>query len=763
MSIISAPGKAFLFGEYAVLEGASAVVAAVDVRAFAWEVVPRSEGASQQDDPRCGWPACEPTAEILAATEVTNCWLVSQGKPTINSRPALDSRRFAPGLRKLGFGSSAAVTVATVAWMLEARGYQPSEDTTRAHVHRLAQKAHHDAQGGGSGGDVAASTFGGLLSIQRGKVTPLERPPWLHLAFFDAGESASTRALLADVQRSATTHQDVYAAAIRTLGDAADHAIQGLATPDAAAGYAQIREACRAHAVGLTQLEALAEVDINTPNIRGVMEIADSLDLCAKPSGAGGGDIVVAFATSRAALDKLSRRVWNDLGVRPISDIECAAQGVRTERRTPVSSRIAGLYQRSVEARQRAVSRMAGLEDGALSPAAQPSFGLAQADHMIENVVGLMSLPVGVATNFTINGRDVLVPMCVEEASVVAAASNAAKMIREGGGFVAHSDPPWMIAQIQLVCGPSATTSAKEVKATVLGDEENLFRLADDAHPRLIARGGGARELQVRILADDTVVVHLLVDCCDAMGANLINTVAEVVASPLEELTGWTPCLRILSNLSDARASHVRAHVPPEALASIDWSGEIVVDRIVEASRFAELDPYRATTHNKGIMNGVDAVVLATGNDWRAMEASAHAYAARAGRYRPLAVWNRDSRGWLVGAMSLPTAIGVVGGATRSHPAARAALEVLGTPNAKQLGLVIACAGLACNLAALRALATEGIQRGHMGLHARSIAAAAGAAGDEVPHLARKLIESGEIKLERARALLASIRASSAP
>ena len=343
------------------------------------------------------------------------------------------------------------------------------------------------------------------------------------------------------------------------------------------------------------------------------------------------------------------------------------------------------------------------------------------------------------------------------------AASNAAKMIRDGGGFIAHSDPPWMIAQIQLVCGPAATATAEEVQAKVLAHEAELLKIADEAHPRLIARGGGARVLQVRVLASDTVVVHLLVDCQDAMGANLINTVAEVAAAPLEALTGWTPCLRILSNLSDARASHVSARIPPSALASRDWSGEIVVDRIVEASRFAELDPYRATTHNKGIMNGVDAVVLATGNDWRAMVASAHAYAVRGGRYRPLATWTRDSRGWLSGTMSLPTAIGVVGGATRSHPAARAALQVLGTPHAKQLGLVIACVGLASNLAALRALATEGIQRGHMGLHARSIAAAAGARGDEVPRLARKLIDSGEIKLERARALLATIRASLAP
>ncbi len=762
MTVISAPGKAFLFGEYAVLEGSPAVVAAVDVRAFAWDVIEPDAEATSAEDPRQGWAACEPTPEVVAAIGVTNGWLVKQGLASVEARPALDSRRFAPGLRKLGFGSSAAVTVATIGWMLESRGRRLANEDTRAQVYALAVEAHHQAQAGGSGGDIAASTFGGLVAVQRGEVTPLTAPSWLHMSFFDAGAPASTRSLIREVREGADAAPTEYTAAIETLTAAARQGLEGLRTRDTTAGYRAVKDACATHADGLAQLESLANVEICTPSIQRVVELAVSLGLCAKPSGAGGGDIVVAFATNQADLDRLSRRVWTELGVRPISDIEGVAPGVSAEDSAPVSSRIAGLYRRSVHGRQRAVARMAGLKEDTLA-STHDAFGLEQADHMIENVVGLMALPVGVATNFTINGKDVLVPMCVEEASVVAAASNAAKMIREGGGFIAHSDPPWMIAQIQLVRGSTATASAEEVRVTVREHETTLLSLADDAHPRLIARGGGARELHVRILAPDTVVVHLLVDCRDAMGANLINTVAEVVASPLESLTGWTPCLRILSNLSDARASHVRACVPPSALASADWSGEVVVDRIVEASRFAELDPYRATTHNKGIMNGVDAVVLATGNDWRAMEASAHAYAVRGGRYRPLAVWTRDSRGWLAGSMSLPTAIGVVGGATRSHPSARAALEVLGAPHAKQLGLVIACVGLASNLAALRALATEGIQRGHMGLHARSIAAAAGATGDEVAQLARQLIESGEIKLERARALLATIRASSAP
>jgi degradative hydroxymethylglutaryl-CoA reductase len=284
--------------------------------------------------------------------------------------------------------------------------------------------------------------------------------------------------------------------------------------------------------------------------------------------------------------------------------------------------------------------------------------------------------------------------------------------------------------------------------------------MADAAHPRLVDRGGGARDVEARVVDPAMVVVHILVDCRDAMGANLLNTVAETVAPRLEAVTGWTSGLRILSNLSDRRCSHISARIPPEALAGKGFSGPEVVDRIVSASRFAELDPYRATTHNKGIMNGVDAVVLATGNDWRAMEASVHAYAARDGKYGPLAIWRKGEDGWLEGSMSLPTAVGVVGGATRVHPVARLALEILGCSTAHELGQVIAAAGLASNLAACRALATEGIQRGHMSLHARSIALGAGASGAEVERLAAALVADGEIKAERATALLAELRAA---
>ncbi|MCH9682587.1 MAG: hydroxymethylglutaryl-CoA reductase, degradative [Deltaproteobacteria bacterium] len=422
---------------------------------------------------------------------------------------------------------------------------------------------------------------------------------------------------------------------------------------------------------------------------------------------------------------------------------------------------MAGFFKLSVEQRRSAVSSSTGLSPERLAELDAGSFDVQRANHMIENVVGTMELPLAIATNFRINGRDFLVPMCVEEASVVAAASNAAKMIRAGGGFAADSDPPWMIAQIQLVPTADGPADAAAVSQAIEADSARLVALADEAHPRLVIRGGGARGLEVRIVDPAMVIVHVLVDCRDAMGANLLNTVAETVAPHLEALTGWQAGLRILSNLADRRCAHVSARVSPEALAGRGFTGPEVVDGIASASRFAELDPYRAATHNKGIMNGVDAVVLATGNDWRAMEASAHAYAARSGRYGPLAVWHKDDDGWLSGRMSLPAAIGVVGGATKTHPVARLALEILGCRGAAELGQVIAAAGLASNLAALRALATEGIQRGHMSLHARSVALGAGARGPEVEALARALVADGEIKADRASTLLAQMRGDS--
>jgi hydroxymethylglutaryl-CoA reductase len=354
--------------------------------------------------------------------------------------------------------------------------------------------------------------------------------------------------------------------------------------------------------------------------------------------------------------------------------------------------------------------------------------GLAAADaaRMIENVVGIYALPLGVALNFQVNQRDYLVPMAVEEPSVVAAASYAARMVRAGGGFSATADLPVMIAQIELldVGDPAAARARIEAARTA------ILALADSCQPVLVGVGGGARDLEVRHVTGSTqnrLVVHLHVNCRDAMGANSVNTMAETVAPRLAELSGGRVGLRILSNLADRRLVRVSARIPFSALASDKGGapGSQVAEGVAAASRFAEDDPYRAATHNKGIMNGVDAVVMATGNDWRGVEAGAHSYAARDGRYRPLATWKVEGES-LVGRLEMPMAVGTVGGTLQVHPGARLALRILRVSTSEELGMVIGAAGLGQNLAALRALATEGIQRGHMNLHKRAV-------GDQAP------------------------------
>jgi degradative hydroxymethylglutaryl-CoA reductase len=491
---------------------------------------------------------------------------------------------------------------------------------------------------------------------------------------------------------------------------------------------------------------------------RWILEDARQHGLAAKPSGAGGGDLVLVFATDPAALDRLAVELWRRRACGAVATLPPLGDGLRSDPRPALVSRLQGFFRLAVDARRKAIVEIAGLDDAAFTALEGGGLSLGAAEHMVENVVGTFALPFGVATNFRVNGVDVLVPMVVEEASVIAAASNAAKMIREGGGFWVHADPPWMIAQIQLE-RRGTTVGIDVAAARIAAAEPEILALADAAHPRLAGRGGGARGLEIRPLTEDTLVVHVLVDCRDAMGANLLNTVAEAAAAPLERITGWHACLRILSNLTDRRVSHAVARVPPSALGGGEFRGEQVVDLVIDASRFAELDPYRAATHNKGIMNGVDAVVLATGNDWRAMEAGAHAYASRRGQYGPLATWRKGDDGWLEGRIALPTALGTVGGATQTHPGARLALGILRYPTAARLGAVVASVGLASNLAALRALATEGIQRGHMTLHARAVALAAGAEPHEIETLAAALVRVGEIKPDRAAALLASLRA----
>ena len=388
------------------------------------------------------------------------------------------------------------------------------------------------------------------------------------------------------------------------------------------------------------------------------------------------------------------------------------------------NSRIPGFYKQSVEARRRVISEAVDLDASEIARVLSAGgMDVTTADKTVENVLGTYALPFSLGLNVRINHTDYLVPMVVEEPSVVAAASNAARMIRDGGGFVAEADAPIMVAQVQLWDVPDAAVATERV----MGARTALLALADTSVGGLVARGGGARDLAVRDLGDGLMVVHVLVDVQDAMGANLVNSVAEKLAPTIAELTGGTIGLRILTNLSDRRCVRVKCRVPAASLATEDLAGDLVRDGIVRASLFAERDPYRAATHNKGIMNGVDAVVMATGNDWRAVEAGAHAYAARSGHYAPMATWRSGDDGSLLGEMEIPLALGIVGGTLRVHPGARLALKMLNVRTAQELSMVAAAVGLASNLAALRALATDGIQRGHMSLHARSVAMAAGA------------------------------------
>ena len=420
------------------------------------------------------------------------------------------------------------------------------------------------------------------------------------------------------------------------------------------------------------------------------------------------------------------------------------------------TSRFPGFYKMTVEERRALVSEATGADTRDIENALEGGgLDAETADKFVENVLGTYALPYGVALNVRVNGKDRVVPMVVEEPSVVAAASNAAKMVRASGGFQATADEPLMTSQIQL----TGVVDADRARAAILAAEREIVDLANRAIPGLAVRGGGARSIEVRTLgtpADAMIVVHVVVDCRDAMGANLSNTVAEAVADRLAELADAKVGLRILTNLCDKRRVRVTCRVRAEELATEDMDGNLVIDGVVNASRFAELDPYRAATHNKGIMNGIDAVVIATGNDWRAVEAGAHAYAARGGQYAPLATWKREGAA-LVGTLELPLALGTVGGTLRVHTGARLSLHMLGATGARDLAMAAAAIGLASNLAAVRALATDGIQRGHMALHARSVAVAAGATGDKVARVAQMIVEARDITLEAARQALENL------
>ena len=419
------------------------------------------------------------------------------------------------------------------------------------------------------------------------------------------------------------------------------------------------------------------------------------------------------------------------------------------------SSRLPGFYKKPLEERLRIVSELSELSDEDVSLLRSGGgLSLEIADRMIENVIGLMAYPFAVAVNFRINGRDILVPMVLEEPSVVAAASNMARLMREGEGIKASSTDPVMIGQIQVVDIPDMEEAVEAVR----GEREHILELANEQDPILVKLGGGARDLEIRRIETEMgemLILHLLVDCRDAMGANAVNTMCEAVAPLIERLTGGRVLLRIISNLADRRLARAEAVVRKELLG-----GEEVVDDIVRAWAFADADPYRAATHNKGIMNGIIAVALATAQDHRAIEAGAHAYAARTGRYRALSRWWKNEDGDLVGELELPLAVGVVGGATRTHPMARLALKIMGVSTARELAEVMAAVGLAQNLGALRALVQEGIQYGHMRLHARNLVIMAGAEGELIDRAVEELVSSGgRITFDRAKEVVNRLKA----
>ncbi|MCI9640372.1 MAG: hydroxymethylglutaryl-CoA reductase, degradative [Emergencia sp.] len=412
------------------------------------------------------------------------------------------------------------------------------------------------------------------------------------------------------------------------------------------------------------------------------------------------------------------------------------------------TSSYSGFFKLDTEARMREVAEFAGLSEAEQEVLrSADSLDMDKADHMVENVIGRFALPMGVAINFIINGKDVVIPMVTEEPSVIAACSNAAKMARPAGGFTASTSGNIMIAQIQMLRVPAPFAA----KSMILEKKEEILRICNEKDPVLVSFGGGAKDVEVRIIDSaegPMVIVHLLVDTLDAMGANAVNTMAETVSPYIEELTGGIAELRILSNLADRRVVRARATWKKEAVG-----GAEVVEKILSAYAFAAADPYRAATHNKGIMNGIIPVVLATGNDTRAIESGAHAYAARNGRYTSLTTWEKNADGDLVGCIEMPMAVGLVGGATKIHPAAQTAVKILDVKTAAELGQIIASAGLANNLAAMKALATEGIQRGHMSLHARNLASTVGAKGETLEKIVKQMVAEKKVRMEYAAEL----------
>lgn len=382
------------------------------------------------------------------------------------------------------------------------------------------------------------------------------------------------------------------------------------------------------------------------------------------------------------------------------------------------------------------------------------------ANQMIENYLMNYAFPFGVALNFVINDKDKIIPMVTEEPSVIAAASNAGKIIAQSGGFQTEMENRLMIAQISLTGVENVTKTEQKIKEL----EAEILDLANAAHPSILNYGGGARKVEVRSLPADLefgtpefFVVHLIIDTGEAMGANIVNTMAEAVAPFIVEQIGGNSLVNILSNYATESIATARCVIDPKFLETATMSGEIVRDRMIEATQFATADPYRAVTHNKGIMNGIDAVLLATGNDWRAVEAGVHAYAAKSGQYRALSRWTKDENGHLVGELSMPISVGAVGGTLSIHPGAQFAYRLLEQPNAKELSEILVAVGLAQNFSAVRALVTEGIQKGHMGLQARALAIRVGATGDQIKQVAEELQKAKHMNSETARKILENL------
>ncbi len=424
----------------------------------------------------------------------------------------------------------------------------------------------------------------------------------------------------------------------------------------------------------------------------------------------------------------------------------------------PPSSRIPDFFKLSVTQRTQALAALGHLSDEDLALLADAGLGVGRADGMIENVIGVFGLPLGLGLNFLINGVDRVVPLVVEEPSIVAGLSSAARIARLSGGFTAEASDPLLIGQVQVVEIPDI----EKARAQLAGHTREIIALANSLHPKMLARGGGAREVEIHQHTTDSgdmLVVHLIVDTREAMGANLVNTMCEGVASLIESITGGRVFLRILSNLADRALVRAHALISEKNLEGKGYSGAEVRDGIILSNDLALTDPYRATTHNKGIMNGVDAIAIATGNDWRAIEAAAHAYAARDGRYRALTRWQKTPEGDLAGELCMPMKVGTIGGSLESNPTIKLCHRLLGSPNARVLAEIMGVVGLAQNFAALRALSTVGIQQGHMTLHARSVALSAGVPTEHFDQVVDELIESDEIKVWKAQEILTSLKA----